>query len=104
LRVCSNSAAPTNGPRGLSMARYSTIMSANVRFTPKSRHSRLGLECFDSFVTQVLVANANYGRLESGEFSFKKACGTTVPRLDGAFCGVNVTIDDLKVWQAPKIE
>jgi hypothetical protein len=50
------------------------------------------------------VANANYGRLESGEFSFKKACGTTVPRLDGAFCGVNVTIDDLKVWQAPKIE
>ena len=46
----------------------------------------------------------HYGRLESGEFSFKKACGTTVPHLDGAFCGVNVTIDDLKVWQAPKIE
>jgi hypothetical protein len=43
-------------------------------------------------------------RLESGEFSFKKACGTTVPHLDGAFCDVNVTIDDLKVWQAPKIE
>ena len=58
----------------------------------------------NSFVTQVLVANATTAGLSSGEFSFKKACGTTVPRLDGAFCGVNVTIDDLKVWQAPKIE
>jgi hypothetical protein len=27
-----------------------------------------------------------------------------MPSLDGAFCGVGVAIDDLKVWQAPKIE
>jgi hypothetical protein len=26
-----------------------------------------------------------------------------MPSLDGAFCGVGVAIDDLKVWQAPKM-
>jgi hypothetical protein len=26
-----------------------------------------------------------------------------MPSLDGAFCGVGVAIDCLKVWQAPKI-
>ena len=27
-----------------------------------------------------------------------------MPSFDGAFCGVGVAIDYLKVWQAPKIE
>ena len=27
-----------------------------------------------------------------------------MPSLDGAFCGVGIAIDDLKVWQAPKLE
>jgi hypothetical protein len=26
----------------------------------------------------------------------------SMPSLDGAFCGVGVAIDYLKVWQAPK--
>jgi hypothetical protein len=37
-------------------------------------------------------------------FSFKRACDSSVPRLDGAFCSVGVAINDLKVWQAPKVE
>jgi hypothetical protein len=43
-------------------------------------------------------------RLRFGYFRFKRACGATVPRLEGAFCGVLITIDHLKVRQSPKIE
>ena len=37
-------------------------------------------------------------------YSFKKADGASVSRLDGAFYGVNVAIDYLEVWQAPIVE
>ena len=40
----------------------------------------------------------------SVQLSFKKACGTSVSGLDGTFCRVNVTIDNLEVWQAPIVE
>ena len=33
--------------------------------------------------------------------SFEKACGASVLRLDGAFCGVNIAINYLEVRQAP---
>ena len=56
----------------------------------------------NSFVTHVPVANATTAGLKSGEFSFKKACRTTVPRLDGAFCGVNVTNRPFSLWRRAK--
>ena len=30
--------------------------------------------------------------------------GSSVPRLDGAFCCMDVAINDLKVWQTLKVE
>jgi len=35
-----------------------------------------------------------------GQFGYQKPCGTTVSRLDGALCGVNVAINHLKVRQS----
>ena len=34
----------------------------------------------------------------------KRAYGSSIPRLVGTFCGVDVAINDLEIWQAPKIE
>jgi hypothetical protein len=42
--------------------------------------------------------------LRLGQVGFNGSRGSPIPRLDGAFCGVGVTIDDLKVWQPPKVE
>jgi hypothetical protein len=43
------------------------------------------------------------GALRSGQFAFNRACDSSMPSLDGAFCGVDVTIDDLKVRQTVEI-
>jgi hypothetical protein len=42
--------------------------------------------------------------LRSGQFSINRACGSSMPSLDGAFCSMGVAIDYLKVWQAPVTE
>jgi hypothetical protein len=36
--------------------------------------------------------------------SFRRACGPSLPRLDGAFFGVDIAIDYLEIRQTPKIE
>jgi hypothetical protein len=33
-----------------------------------------------------------------------RACSSSIPRFDGAFCCMDIAINDLKVWQAPKVE
>jgi hypothetical protein len=42
--------------------------------------------------------------VQSSQFSFDWACGSSILRLVGTFCGVDVAIDHLEIWQAPKIK
>jgi hypothetical protein len=37
----------------------------------------------------------------SVQLSLEKVCGASVSRLDRTFCDVNVSIDDLEIWQTP---
>jgi hypothetical protein len=52
-----------------------------------------------------LIRRPNSKRNGSATSAFHRlrgeACGTSVSRLAGTFCGVNVAIDYLEVWQAP---
>jgi hypothetical protein len=36
------------------------------------------------------------GKDQKPVMSFRQPCGSSVPRLDGAFCSMDVAIDDLK--------
>lgn len=52
----------------------------------------------------VEVAERSRHAARLGQFGCEEPCGTTVSRLDGALCGVNLTVNHLKVWQSPIAE
>jgi hypothetical protein len=51
----------------------------------------MGISC-------LIIGTVHLSVSRSAQFSFKKA---SVLRLGGAFCGVNIAINYLQVWQAP---
>ena len=52
----------------------------------------------------VEVAERSRHAARLDQFGCEEPCGTTVSRLDGALCGVNLTVNHLKVWQSPIAE
>jgi hypothetical protein len=53
-------------------------------------------------VQRTLTRRSATAALRSGQFSLKRACDSSMPSLDNAFCGVGVAIDDLKVGKPQK--
>jgi hypothetical protein len=73
-----------NSDRDVSSIRPKTVVDAEL-------HRLDGLE----------VAERSRHAARLGQFGCEEPCGTTVSRLDGALCGVNLTVNHLKVWQSP---
>src|SRR5215470_8953263 len=72
-----------------------------LRFSMQRSLSRSSWGVFHSRLHIFVVGRE---RLGVSDQHLKRAYGSSVPRFDGAFRGVYVAIDDLKVRQAPKIE
>jgi hypothetical protein len=101
-RLCGNSSSCPR-PRailfaGLRAPRRSTVQPGKTCLALRSAAGEPGL--LRPWILRTFVRRSEAALLIGSAWA-QRACGSSVPRLDGAFGNVDVAIDYLEVWQAP---